>query len=204
MKILLATGNRHKVAELIAILNNDRGTAGFDFVSLADFPDLPEVVEDGQTLEDNAVKKAVTGALATGLWALADDTGLEVPALNGAPGVYSARYAGPNCDFQDNCNKLLSELEGKKGSERDAAFRCVVALSTPAGIVRISSGKLEGRITESAAGGEGFGYDPIFLVTELGKTLAEISADEKNAISHRWAAVRGVRPWLEEIASGVQ
>jgi len=203
MKILLATGNRHKVEELTAILNKNEGSASFEFVCLADYPELPPVVEDGETLEQNAVKKAISASLATGLWALADDTGLEVPALNGEPGVYSARYAGPNCSFQDNCDKLLAELEGKKGTERDAAFRCVVALSTPQGAVRINVGTLEGRITESPFGGDGFGYDPIFLVPHLEKTLAEMTADEKNAISHRWEAVAGVIPWLAQIGQGV-
>ncbi len=203
MKILLATGNRHKVEELSAILNKNKENPPFELVCLKDFPGLPEVVEDGKTLEENAVKKAMTAALATGLWSLADDTGLEVPALNGAPGVYSARYAGPNCSFQDNCDKLLAELKGKKGRDREAVFRCVVALSAPSGQVRIREGRLEGRITESAFGTAGFGYDPIFLVPEKDKTLAEMSAEEKNEISHRWAAVRAVEPWLAEIGQGV-
>jgi XTP/dITP diphosphohydrolase len=202
MKILLATGNRHKVEEISAIL---RGSADIprstEFVSLADFPELPPVEEDGKTLEQNAVKKAVTAALGTRLWALADDTGLEVEALDGAPGVYSARYAGPDCDFKANCDKLLAEMKGEKN--RRAVFRCVVALASPEGQVRIRVGSLEGRITESPFGEKGFGYDPVFLVPERDKTLAEMTADEKNSISHRWEAVRAVAPWIREVGVGV-
>ncbi len=201
MKILIATGNRHKVGEIEAILAGSAAAdAALKFLSLADFPDLLPVEEDGETLEQNAVKKAVTAALSTGLWTLADDTGLEVKALDGAPGVYSARYAGPDCDFKANCDKLVGEMKGRRN--RRAMFRCVVALSSPQGQVRIQVGSLEGRITETPFGGNGFGYDPVFLVPERDKTLAEMNDEEKNEISHRGEALRAVAPWLREIGNG--
>lgn len=193
MKLLLGTGNRDKVREISAIL------AGSDveLVSLTDFPEIPEVVEDGETLEANARKKALLPARASGLWTLADDTGLEVDALDGAPGVYSARYAGEDCSYSDNVEKLLRELKGVKPPRRTAVFRCVMALASPEGEVRLREGRLPGVISESPAGSNGFGYDPVFLLPERGKTFAELSTEEKNRISHRGLALRAMAEVLK-------
>lgn len=195
MKLLIATGNKHKVREISSLLEG----MSVELLSLADFPDIPEVVEDGVTLEENASKKALQPAQASGLWTLADDTGLEVDALGGAPGVYSARYAGEGCDFSANTQKLLKEMDGIAPEKRTAAFRTVVALSSPDGDVRCVEGRLEGRISEEASGSEGFGYDPVFLIPDLGKTLAEISAEKKNSISHRGRAIRAILPEIKKI-----
>ena len=195
MKILLATGNPHKAREIQPLL------AGLDFElkTLKDMPEVASAKEDGTTLEENARKKAIGPAVQSGLWTLADDTGLEVAALNGAPGVYSARYAGPNCDFSDNIQKLLKELSGVGEENRGAVFRTVVALASPDGDVSAVSGRLEGRITDRPCGSGGFGYDPVFFVPEIGKTLAEIGAEEKNTISHRGRAMRAILPFLQRL-----
>jgi len=187
--LVLATRNPHKVDELAAML------AGLpvSVLSFADFPDMPEVVEDGETLEENAAKKAVEVAAFTGLPALADDTGLEVDALGGAPGVHSARYSGENADGPRNNRKLLSELSGVSGSGRSAEFRCVVALALPDCEARTVEGATRGVILEGERGDGGFGYDPLFLPDGHDRTYAEMSAAEKNVISHRGKAIRSAR-----------
>lgn len=187
--LVLATRNPHKVEELAAMLTGLPVTV----LSFTDFPDMPEVVEDGETLEENAAKKAVEVAAFTGLPALADDTGLEVDALGGAPGVRSARYSGEGADAPRNNLKLLSELSGVSGPARSAAFRCVVALALPGGEVRTVEGATRGVILEAERGEGGFGYDPLFLPDGHDRAYAEMSADEKNAISHRGKAVRNAR-----------
>jgi len=194
--VVLATRNKHKLEEIRALI------PGLNLVikTLEDFPGAPDVTEDGETLEANAVKKATSAARFCGLWALADDTGLHVDALKGAPGVYSARYAGPGCSYADNNRKLLGELAGLEPEKRTARFRCVMALSSPDGSVVTVEGLLEGRIALSASGAGGFGYDPLFIVTGLGKTLAEITAEEKNALSHRAEAVRKIAPRLRRLS----
>lgn len=180
MTILLATRNRHKAAELAAI-----AAGRLEFRSLADHPAIPETDEDQPDLEGNARKKAVEPARALGMWALAEDTGLEVDALGGAPGVLSARYAGPACSFADNVVKLLKALEGVPPERRGARFRTVMALSDPQGRVVLEEGRLDGAIALSPRGTNGFGYDPVFLAEATGRTLAELSNEEKNKISHR-------------------
>lgn len=195
MKLLLSTGNRHKAREIGALLAG----SGVELITLKDLPGLPEVVEDGRTLEENAVKKALEPALAARLWTLADDTGLEVEALGGRPGVTSARYAGPECDFAANCRKLLDEMKDVPRGGRGAAFRTVMALASPEGMVQYREGRLEGRIAEAPAGTNGFGYDPVFYIPEQGRTLAQLSEDEKNAVSHRSLALRAVLPLLLEV-----
>jgi XTP/dITP diphosphohydrolase len=185
-RLVLATRNQHKVREISELLS---GT-GVVVLSFHDFPDLPDVEEDGATLEANAVKKAATIASVTGLPALADDTGLEVDALDGAPGVVSARYAGPGATYEDNNRKLLRALAGVPPSRRTASFRCVVALAVPGSAVRTIEGRTEGVILEEPRGGRGFGYDPIFLPNGHDRTYAEMDAAEKNAVSHRGKAVR--------------
>jgi len=198
MDILLATRNRHKILEIAALLG-----PGPRVLSLAERPEAPEVEEDAPTLEGNARKKAVATAAATGLWCLADDTGLEVEALGGAPGVLSARYAGAGCDYAANNRKLLEALRGVPPQRRRAVFRTVMALSDPrGGRVVLEEGRLEGAIAAQPAGTEGFGYDPIFLVPSRGKTLAQMSLAEKNGLSHRAAALTRMLPHLRRLALG--
>jgi XTP/dITP diphosphohydrolase len=183
MKVLLATRNRDKVRELTAIFQAE--APSLEALSLEDFPGAPEVAEDGRTLEENARKKALSGAAATGLWTLADDTGLEVEALGGRPGVLSARFAGPRASYRDNNAKLLAGLRGVEPSRRGAVFRCVMAVASPGGEAVCEEGRLEGRILEEPRGEGGFGYDPLFLVESAGRTLAEMAPGEKNRLSHR-------------------
>jgi XTP/dITP diphosphohydrolase len=196
LKLVIATRNAHKLEEIRAI---------FDFQSLEvrsafDFPEIPDVVEDGDTLEVNAIKKAVEIAKATGCWALADDSGLEVAALGGAPGVYSARYAGEHCSYADNNEKLLRELAGK--SDRSARFRTVIALSDPAGKFQTLEGACSGAIIEELRGTGGFGYDPLFVPDGCSATFAELDSEVKNRISHRARALKQARKeWTQLLGS---
>ncbi|MDF0644366.1 MAG: XTP/dITP diphosphatase [Nitrospira sp.] len=191
-ELVLATRNRHKGEELTALLSN----LGIRVRTLAEFPDAPEVTEDGDTCEANAVKKARTIADVTGLPAVADDTGLEVDALSGRPGVFAARYAGEHVSYENNWRKLLKELAGIPRNRRQARFLTVAALALPGGDIEVAQGTLEGLIAEEPAGTGGFGYDPVFHVPELGKTLAELSAEQKNRISHRAKAFAKIREVL--------
>lgn len=196
-ELVLATRNRHKGEELAALLEG----LNFRIRTLADFPDAPEVIEDGSTCEANAVKKAVEIARATGLPAVADDTGLEVDALGGRPGVYAARYAGEQATYEDNCRKLLGELAGVPRDRRTARFITVAALALPDGTPQTTTGVLNGVIAEQPAGSRGFGYDPVFYVPDLGRTLAELTAEDKNRISHRAKAFRQMRLILASFAT---
>jgi XTP/dITP diphosphohydrolase len=191
-ELVLATRNRNKVIELVALL----GDLGIKIRTLDEFPDAPEVVEDGDTCEANAVKKARAIAESTGLPAVADDTGLEVDALGGRPGIYAARYAGEDATYEDNCRKLLRELMGVPRERRTARFLTVAAIALPSDEVRVAQGTLDGVIAEEASGTLGFGYDPVFLIPELGKTLAQLSVDQKNTISHRAKAFFKMREIL--------
>jgi XTP/dITP diphosphohydrolase len=191
-ELVLATRNRHKGLELAALL----GDLGITIRTLDEFPDAPDVVEDGDTCEANAIKKARAIAELTGLPAVADDTGLEVDALGGRPGVYAARYAGEDATYEDNCRKLLRELAGVPRERRTARFLTVAAFALPSDGVRVAQGTLEGVIAEEASGTLGFGYDPVFLIPELGKTLAQLSANQKNIISHRAKAFAKMREIL--------
>ncbi len=191
---MLATNNRHKAAELQALLSD----VGVRIRTLAEFPDAPEVVEDGTTCEANAIKKATAIANHTGLPAMADDTGLMVEALGGRPGVYAARYAGEQATYEDNCRKLLGELQGVPVAKRRARFVTVVAFVPRPGVqAQVVEGALDGVIAEQPAGTYGFGYDPVFVVPELGKTLAQLTSEEKNRISHRARALAKVREILQ-------
>lgn len=183
MKLLIATRNPHKVTEIRAILSSPT----VDLVSLDQMPVLPEVDEDGDTFQANAEKKAKVLAEASGMWALADDSGLEVDALGGAPGVWSARYAGEPVSCEANNEKLLAELVGRV--DRRARFRCVIALASPDGVCRTVDGACEGRIAEALSGEHGFGYDPLFVPEGYEVTFAEMGAGEKNKISHRGRAL---------------
>lgn len=184
LEVVLATANPHKGEEMVQILG--------DLVRLVPRPaGLPEVEEVAPDLEGNARLKAQALCEATGLPALADDTGLEVDALGGRPGVRSARYAGEDATYEDNVRLLLQEMEGVPAGSRTARFRTVAVLAFPDGREVVGVGVVEGRITESPAGSGGFGYDPVFAPDAgQGRTFAEMSAEEKNAISHRGRALR--------------
>ena len=190
MKLVIATRNANKLREIRSVLGLNESQVKSSF----DFPQIPDVVEDKDTLEGNAIKKAMTIASATGCWALADDSGLEVDALDGAPGVYSARYAGEHCSYMDNCNKLLFELDGQ--TNRRARFRTVLALVNLVGEVRTLEGAMDGVITTSMRGSDGFGYDPVFIPEGYDLTYAELDPDEKNRISHRGRALQAaIEQW---------
>jgi len=191
--IILATRNEGKVRELQQLLS---GT-GFHVVSLAGFPEAPEVVEDGETFEANAIKKAREVATTLGKITLADDSGLIVDYLGGAPGVYSARFAGPGHDDAANNRKLLQLLSGVPEQQRTARFQCAMAVATPDGQVATTHGTCEGVIIDELKGENGFGYDPLFFVPQYGKTFAELDSATKNAISHRGQALQKAKAILE-------
>ena len=197
--VVLATHNQHKVKEILAIF----GDIPINVVTLDNFPGAPDVIEDGKTLEENAQKKAYEIAKFTKNIALADDSGLEVEYLDGAPGVFSARFAGAGCSFADNNNKLLKLMKGVPTEHRKARFRCVMALALPKGATQTVEGVLDGYITDRARGEEGFGYDPVFLVPEQGKTLAELGPHLKNSLSHRFKALQAMRPIILKLRDNI-
>ncbi len=188
--IVVATTNPGKLREVLAVLD----VAGARLQSLSDFPQHPEPVEDGTTFAANAALKARYYSRMTGHWALADDSGLEVDALDGAPGILSARYAGTPGDDIANNTKLIQALAGVPHDRRTARFRCAVALADRHTILATAEGVIEGQIIDQPRGSNGFGYDPHFLVPELGLTTAELSAEEKNRRSHRGQALRAILP----------
>ena len=197
-RLVLATRNRKKLAELEQLLE---GT-GIEILGLDEFPQIPEVHEDGKTFAENAVKKARTVAEATGIVALADDSGLEVDALGGKPGVYSARFAGEHGDDAANNAKLLELMRNVPEGQRKARFRCVVAIAVPGGEVHLVEGACEGHIGYEPKGDYGFGYDPLFVVEEFGKTMAELPPEVKNRISHRGRALERARAILASLWEG--
>ena len=200
--LMLATNNAGKVAELRSLLAAVPGMSGITLLTPRDWPDpLPDVAETGATFEENASLKAQALAVATGLAALADDSGLCVDVLNGAPGVHSARWAGADADDSQRNEKLLAALAGLPAAERTARFVCVVAFAPPDGTVRTAEGVCEGLILEDPRGGGGFGYDPLFLLPDLGLSFAELTAAEKNARSHRAHAVAALAPILSQWAT---
>ncbi len=196
MKAVLATHNRHKVEEIMDIL------AGLDveLLSLDNFPEIGEIEEDGDTLEENARKKARTVHDATHILALADDTGLEVDALGGRPGVYSARYSGENATYSQNNEKLLGELNGVPGERRTAKFRCVISIIGD-GIDEIAAGEVRGTIIGETRGANGFGYDPLFVPDGHNETYAEMASELKNSLSHRAKALAQARVILGRLAA---
>ena len=191
MKIILATHNRDKEKELQKSLEG----INVKICSLFDFPNIGEIEETGTTLLENSLLKARTVFDITGIPTIADDTGLEVDFLDGAPGVYSARYAGNNVSYQDNVNKLLFELDGVPNEKRTARFRTVITYIDKEEELW-TEGHIDGIISETIIGDRGFGYDPIFFVPHIGKTFAELSSDEKNKISHRGIALQKLRKIL--------
>jgi XTP/dITP diphosphohydrolase len=200
-QIVLATHNPDKRVEIAALLSD----LGITVRSLAEFLQAPVVVEDGKTCEANAIKKAKVIADYTGLMAVADDTGLEVDALGGRPGVHAARYAGVQVSYEDNWKKLLHELDGVPMERRGARFLTVVAIARPS-VQQVDTveGVLNGVIAQRPAGKGGFGYDPVFFVPKLGKTLAELLPSEKNRISHRAQAFAKAKAVLQQLDKSVQ
>lgn len=192
-KIVLATGNKGKLREFKGLLGGVFG----NIVSLNDLESPPGVIEDGETFRENALKKARAIASYSGMPALADDSGLEVEALDGRPGVYSARYAGEGRADRDNINKLLAELQG--AGNRKARFVCFLALVTPEGKEITAEGSCEGVILTQPRGEGGFGYDPVFFLPEYNKTMAEIAPELKNKISHRARACESLAKLLREM-----
>jgi len=192
LRLVLATKNQGKVRELQEMLRD----TSFEVVSLAEYPEIPDVVEDGDTFLENAVKKAREIAAATGELTMADDSGLEVDYLDGAPGVYSARFAGEHGDSKANNEKLLKLMEGVPWEKRTARFKCVVAVATPDGKVETAEGVCEGIISTEPHGKEGFGYDPLFYYPEYQKTFAQLDGDVKNKVSHRGKAFEKAREFL--------
>jgi len=197
-ELLVATGNRGKFREIEGLLRDEVAK----LYSTEDFPGMPLVEEDGTTFAENAVKKARSAASATGKPVIADDSGLEVDALGGQPGVYSARFAGKDADDSENNSRLLGELGSLPDEQRTAAFRCVIALCFPDGRCRAFSGALHGVILKEPRGSEGFGYDPLFLVPGYGRTLAELPLEVKNAISHRGQALAKLKEYLRSGKAG--
>ncbi len=196
MDLLVATRNAGKLREIRRLLAD----TSVRVLGLDDFDSLPEVEEDGETFVANARKKAETIARQTGCLTLADDSGLEVAALAGAPGVRSARYAGEDADDAANNRKLLQALAEVPCPQRQGAFVCAMALCRPTGECRFFHGRLAGILTDAPRGEGGFGYDPLFLVPEYGKTLAELPLEVKNRISHRGQALRQVLAYLQDSA----
>jgi XTP/dITP diphosphohydrolase len=197
--IVLATRNPGKIREFQALLDG----FGVELRSLNDFGPIPEVVEDGDTFDENAYKKASFTAKVLGLPALADDSGLVVPALGGAPGVHSARYAGPGASDEDNVRRLLEELSGS--ADRRAEFVCNISIAVPRGPALTYEARCEGEITSQPEGENGFGYDPVFFYPPLGMTFAQLPPEEKNRVSHRGKAMAELRSefdkvliWLEQ------
>lgn len=190
MKIFIGSHNKDKIKEIESILT------GFEVLSFKEFPDAPDVDEDKDTIEGNACKKAVENARFTGLLTAADDTGLFVRALNDKPGVYSARYAGEGCSYQDNREKMLREMDGV--TDRYAEFRTVVALADKNGLIATAHGVIAGEITTQELGELGFGYDSIFKVTETQKTFAQMTDSAKNRISHRALAFLKIKEHIEQ------
>lgn len=197
VKVVFATGNAHKVGEVQHILS--AAGADIEVLSLAAWPDAPTPIEDGRTFAENALIKARAIAAHTRLPAIADDSGICVDALNGMPGIYSARWAGTHGDDASNLALLLSQVRDVPVERRGAHFLCAAALATPDGIERVVEGTIEGVLTAAPAGSGGFGYDPIFRPHGFNVTTAELSAEDKNAISHRGAAFRALAPLVVEL-----
>lgn len=193
MELLLATRNQHKTREVRQLLGDD-----FEIIDLNVFPDIALPDETGQTFEENATLKALAASQDRNLLVIGDDSGLEVDALGGAPGIYSARYAGRNANDANNVEKLLNELRAQN-QERSARFRCVIALARKGKLLGTFEGVVEGEIVDLPRGTNGFGYDPVFLPHGFEQTFAEMDSALKNQISHRAKAIAALRQTLREI-----
>jgi XTP/dITP diphosphohydrolase len=198
--LLIASRNKDKAHELVALL----GDLSVAMRTLHDVEGVPEIVEDAETLEGNAIKKATVAFERTGLPSVADDTGLEVGYLQGAPGVYSSRYAGPGASYADNVRKLIGALKGVPPRRRNARFRCVMAFVSSGGVLEVVEGSCPGSILEAPRGNGGFGYDPVFLPDGHLRTFAEMDLATKNGLSHRARAAHAMRPVLVRYFSGVR
>jgi len=196
--LVLATRNAGKTAEIRDLLKD----FPIEIRNLDDFGPIPEVEEDGATFDDNAYKKAYFAARILGFPALADDSGLVVEALNGAPGVYSARYAGEKASDADRCAKLLQAMEGQ--THRAAAFECVISIAVPEGPALTYEARCEGRITDQPQGENGFGYDPVFFYPRLNKTFAQMTMTEKSRVSHRGKALRELQAEFDKVLKWIQ
>ena len=196
--LVIGTHSRHKGAEIAELLR----PCGFRVVTLADIPNSLTVVEDGQSFAENAALKATQQAMHLGRWVLADDSGIEVDALSGAPGIYSARFAGPDASDEDNNSLLLERLGDLPLPERTARYVCHVTVADPSGVIRAEShGTCGGRIRSAATGSHGFGYDPLFEVVEYHRTFGELGPHVKRALSHRARALRSAIPQLFALAN---
>ncbi|TYS84310.1 XTP/dITP diphosphatase [Rossellomorea aquimaris] len=195
-KVIIATKNKGKAKEFERMLS----PKGYEVLTLLDFPDFQDIEETGETFEENAVLKAEEASSVLNEIVIADDSGLIIDALDGRPGVYSARYAGEAKDDNDNMDKVLSELEGVPYNERSARFYCVLAIAGPGRETKTYSGACEGKILNERRGLNGFGYDPVFFVEEKDRTMAELTSEEKSAISHRGNALRQFENDLEELS----
>jgi XTP/dITP diphosphohydrolase len=193
--VVIATRNRKKFEEMAAML----GGLDLEVRSLADFPGVPTVPEMGDTFEENAKAKALAYAQATGQWALADDSGLEVDSLAGKPGVRSSRWGGEEGNDDLNNRTLLEALADHPKETWTARYRCVVALATPDRVLLVAEGACEGRITDRPAGSNGFGYDPYFYLPDVGRTMAQLAPSAKNRRSHRGRAIRALKPRLKKL-----
>ena len=191
MKLILATQNAHKVRELKALLRH----LDFDLYTLMDFPNYEPLQEDGSSFEEIATKKAIHAAKELGGYAIADDSGLVVPAIGGEPGIFSARFAGAHASDKDNRKKLLEKM--RHVHNRSAYFECAIALASPEGLIKCVKGTAEGEILESERGGHGFGYDPLFMKHDYNQTFAELPEATKNKISHRAKALQKLLIVLE-------
>jgi len=200
MEIILATGNKNKLREFREMLSSDEVL----IVPQNEFENCPEVIEDGQTFEENALIKARAIAQHTGRITMADDSGLEVDYLNGAPGIHSARFAGADADDDQNNQKLLKELQGVPEDKRGAQFVCVIAIVSQTGEERTVKGVFRGCIIEEYRGKAGFGYDPLFLDKVSGLTYSEMSAEQKNSISHRSQAIKELKKIMPEFLTAVK
>ena len=198
-QVVLATRNEHKVGELRDILADILAELDLQIAGLSAFPEVADVIEDGASFADNALLKARAVAAATGLPALADDSGLAVDILGGAPGIFSARWSGRHGEDRANLELLLAQVADVRDEHRGAGFVCAAALALPDGTCRVEEGVMRGTLTRAARGNNGFGYDPILLVDGDTRTSAELSPAEKNAISHRGKAFRALAAHLREV-----
>jgi XTP/dITP diphosphohydrolase len=196
MEIVIASKNVHKIREYRSLL---KAFKHFDVLSLLDFPSYTPLEESQKSFEEIVTTKAVHAAKTLNKWVLADDSGLVVPALQGTPGIHSARYAGPHATDRENCHKLLANMKNLQESGRFAYFECWIAVASPEGIQKIEHGVCEGSIIEAEKGRNGFGYDPIFRKHEYGKTFAELDETIKNRISHRRKAFDRISIFLESL-----
>lgn len=199
LEVVIATRNPGKLREMKEIL----APLGFKILSLEDFPEVPEILEDGASFAENARKKAVAVACQTKRLTIADDSGLTVDALQGRPGVFSSRYGGNKSSDLERCLKLLDEMKDIPEGDRGAAFVCIIAVASPQGKVKFAQGECRGRIAFAPQGKHGFGYDPVFFLPEMGKTMAELEPQVKNRLSHRAQALEKLKSILPAFFTGL-